>query len=170
MNIEYSWGDFMRWRTHRAIGMSTYSLMLIPIFGIKIFLPSMLGLMTTYFSSYLPDQIEKPFGLEHRGPTHSLVAIGLVFILAISLYLIFPQAWLLSLGLYWGYAIHIIADGFTDRGVSFLWPIKKRYLIRRLWWYNSGDEIEGKLTTVLLVVTIGIWVFLYFRLVSGFMQ
>lgn len=57
----------------------------------------------------------------HRGITHSLLAIGILF--GLNVYLDSELLWWFA----FGYALHIVGDYLTDAGIPALYPSKKRY-------------------------------------------
>ena len=80
--------------------------------------------------------------LEHRGPTHSLLAVVL---LAVG----FP---VLGIPLATGYLSHLLADGLSYMGVPYLWPLSaSRYrLLPYGYRMRSGSLIEYPIALVLL--------------------
>src|SRR4051794_22962016 len=60
--------------------------------------------------------------LEHRGPTHSLLAAFLICVLPWPLWLHQP----LGLALGAGYASHLLADSLSPMGQPYLWPFSRR--------------------------------------------
>jgi inner membrane protein len=73
---------------------------------------------------YRPMPGSKAGVLEHRGPTHSLLAVATVMLAV--------HAWLgvlpLTLAIGAGYLSHLLADALSPMGVPFLWPaLRWRY-------------------------------------------
>lgn len=86
--------------------------------------------------------------LEHRGPTHTLWALGAVWWL--GQWCPWPA---LGLALALGYGLHIAADMLTRSGVALLWPLTRHAfgLLPKFLRFQTGSWWEG--LTVLGVVT-----------------
>lgn len=154
----------MRWRTHRSIGVIMYSLLVSVLFSIPNIIPSLIGVIVCSEISILPDRIEKPLKLKHRGPTHSFLALATIFYSTVIMYLLFPDLSLVWAAIITGYLFHLIADSLTDRGIPLLWPKQGRFLIHQLWRYDSGKVKEENLTMVLNVMTITVWIYNFWRI------
>lgn len=154
-------GVILRWRTHRAIGVSAYSLFLIQTLSVFNLIPAALGLVTSYSVSHLPDKLEDELSLKHRGPFHSIWALAILLIVGFIVSFLFPLSKLVVVGIITGYTFHIIADAFTDKGIYLLYPTKKRFLIHSLWSYNSGENKEQLLSLILYLLTFATWAFLF---------
>ncbi|MGF7186460.1 membrane-bound metal-dependent hydrolase YbcI (DUF457 family) [Desulfitispora alkaliphila] len=163
----------MRWKTHRAIGVFTYSTVITSLYQAqsKLFGFILLALaVIPFYSSILPDKLDSTFDLEHRGFTHSflcsLVATAIFFLPVVllhfylkSLGIYFPIL-IPLIGFYCGYLFHLIADSFTDNGIHFLWPInkdQKRQPLYRLWYYSDGYRYEFWITIFTYILTFLIW-------------
>ncbi len=119
--------------------------------------------------------INKVFG--HRGATHSLLALAGIVVIGELLFL--PWIWAHLVGVFatigialsgdvplvpwrgahlglllgWGYAFHLLADGFTKAGVPLLWPLDNRFGIPpfRSLRFTTGTWREG-LTVACLTI------------------
>lgn len=154
----------MRWRTHRSIAVLKYSLLACIGFSIANIIPSLIGVIICSEISILPDRIEKPLKLKHRGPTHSFLALATIFYSTAIMYFLFPNLILVWAAIITGYLFHLIADSLTDSGIPLLWPKQNRFLIHRLWWYDSGKVQEENLTMVLNVMAITLWIYNFWRI------
>lgn len=103
----------------------------------------------------LPDDIEKPLGLEHRKASHSLWAVLLVGGIGwwlckwIGVDVIYSHAVTAS------YAAHILADCLTISGVWWWWPVKQRW---RLWLLPRPMRIRtGGPRDSLVGAGVGLW-------------
>ena len=152
-------GGLMRWRTHASIGVLTYSVLVSLRFSISNIIPSLIGVIICSEISKLPDKIEGPLKLKHRGPTHSFLASNIIILLTSIMYLLFPDFGFVWAAIIIGYLFHLIADSLTDSGIPLLWPKQGRFLIHRLWWYDSGKVQEGNLTLALNVITSTLWTY-----------
>jgi len=76
-------------------------------------------------------------GLEHRGPTHSLIIIYLLFLPAFIVYRKRAVPYFIALIQH-----SILGDYLTDEGIQLLWPATIR-------WYGTGIAITG-LTNILI--------------------
>ncbi len=84
--------------------------------------------------------------LSHRGPTHSLVAVVVVFV-AVSV--LFPISWprhqLLAEAFAAGYASHLVGDAISPMGQPFLWPLiwrRFRVLPQRLCIHSGSRAFD----------------------------
>lgn len=66
--------------------------------------------------------------LRHRGPLHSLAfSIGMTVVaVVVLLYLVPELSWWWGFGFGWGWLSHVLADGLTQYGVPFWWPLSSR--------------------------------------------
>ncbi len=85
----------------------------------------------------------------HRGPTHSLLGLGLTT--AVEL---LSRAtivwWALSLGV----LSHLLLDTLTWSGVPWLWLWQKRFRAR--WALHTGSWVENVVAFPLLLVTVAV--------------
>ncbi len=174
----------MKWKTHRSIGIASYA-MLINFFlkSNNIFI--VLSMFTfsgyAYVFSTLPDEIDNNnVNLKHRKESHSLFYFSVLFIILTLVYipifillnLNFIHIFYPLLGLFCGYFLHIIADSFTDNGVHLFWfPNKnnKKFLIKRLWYYSESDKYEPSITIVCKIVTVLIWIYLFYHSLNDYL-
>lgn len=163
----------MRWSTHKSIGILTYTSYILATYKDKEISQSVYFLMFTVvplFSSTLPDRLDKRFGLEHRGGSHSILCAS-IFSLLLLLLVMMTKFFIgseismpihtISAGFFIGYFTHILADAFTDNGVKLFWPInkdKKRRPLYRLWYYNDGKSREAIITFLFYCATLILWV------------
>ncbi len=91
---------------------------------------------------FLPHVINKIFG--HRGMTHSLIAILLMF----GIYLLCSNIFTLMLVL--GYFLHVLEDTFSVSGIAWLLPFSDRKLAFKL--YKTGGISENLIFIIMLVV------------------
>ncbi|MCD8510038.1 MAG: metal-dependent hydrolase [Bacillus sp. (in: Bacteria)] len=93
----------------------------------------------------------------HRGLTHSLLACaGLYF-----LYSLYPSSF--SLGLFIGYACHIVGDFFSVRGVPLLLPFTKQRVKAPI-TYRTGGKGE------IIILLLGFGCFLGVFILGGLLQ
>lgn len=154
----------MRWRTHRSIGVLIYSLLISMEFSIVNVIPSLIGVFICAEISIIPDRIEKPLKLKHRGPTHSFLAFAIIVFSTVILYLLFPNLNFILTAIITGYAFHLIADSFTDKGIPLLWPNQNRFQILQLWSYNSGKTLEENLSLAINAMTIALWIINFWQI------
>lgn len=83
--------------------------------------------------------------LTHRGFTHSLVAL---FIIYISIFYLFNPQTALYASL--GWASHIILDVFNPTGVQLFWPFK-RFI--SLGYIKTGGVFEFFIIALVLIIT-----------------
>ena len=101
------------------------------------------------FGALVPD-FDLRVGLPHRGVTHSLLALGLVALLAFH-----GLPLLVALALVGGYGSHLVLDSLTVSGVPLLWPLRFRFKLARFVTGHLGDRLLGaclSLCAVWLVV------------------
>jgi len=82
-----------------------------------------------FFASVLPD-VDLVLGLEHRGPTHSLIVYALVFV---------PAFWLYgkrSLPFFASLTQHVVLGDLLTGGVQMLWPVASE-------WYGLQVQITS---------------------------
>ncbi|MFB7304607.1 MULTISPECIES: metal-dependent hydrolase [Bacillati] len=91
----------------------------------------------------ISDFLNKVFG--HRGITHSLMGILIVF-LTIAL-MVGLSPFKASIGLYFilGYILHIVGDSFSKSGVKWLVPFSEKSFQSGMGvvWYRTGSKIEN---------------------------
>jgi inner membrane protein len=98
--------------------------------------------------------------LDHRGPTHSLLAVAIVYLFFSA---ILParlaHADAIALALAAGYFSHLVADGLSPMGEPFLWPIPNR--IRLVPWRRSRvksdrDAVNLPLALAVMVLAMAV--------------
>ncbi len=83
----------------------------------------------------------------HRGALHSLLALGVLALLALPLLGIEPLLWL---GLLLGYASHLIGDACTRHGIPLFFPSRTRvHLLPRPFRLSTGSLAEDALLVLL---------------------
>lgn len=108
------WGiQFLRW-TAIALGVS-------------------LGLMLLSLMLYK--------SLHHRGPLHSLLFTAAVTGAACLAFGLSGTSWTWGLLFGWGWLWHILADGLTDHGVPFFWPLNDDRKHTLPVWARSAGRI-----------------------------
>ncbi len=94
--------------------------------------------------------------LEHRGPTHSLLAALVVGLIAQVLW----PTWGLSTAVGIGYLSHLAADALSPMGEPFLWPLsRRRYRVvpwRALRIHSGTRLIELPLAVAVLAVCLSV--------------
>lgn len=148
----------MTWRTHAAVGANTVWLvwLLMPLT-----VPATLLMAVAGFAALLPDieadfaKIQffkiagaQPFRIfrgtaQHRGFVHSFLATTLI---AVACFIWLGEYGVeLVLAITFGFASHILIDGFNTPGVCYLYPWKKRlFLLPRAWrfpLYSFREEL-----------------------------
>ncbi|WP_056938432.1 metal-dependent hydrolase [Ligilactobacillus hayakitensis] len=82
----------------------------------------------------------------HRGITHSLLGMGVVYIFLrlIQINYLAPSIRLAPFWILYGYLMHLIEDGFSQRGVKWLWPFGKSPLSfgGKIAFYRTGHISE----------------------------
>lgn len=83
----------------------------------------------------------------HRGALHSLLALGVLAVIAIPMLSTLPLLWL---GLVLGYASHILGDGCTRHGVPLFFPSRVRvHLLPKPLRLSTGSLAEDALFVLL---------------------
>ena len=72
----------------------------------------------------ISDLMKRIFG--HRGLTHSLIAVGVVTLLMLSLTVFLSLPLAVVIAFVTGYFLHIFEDSFSKSGVAWLLPFKPR--------------------------------------------
>ena len=133
-------------KTHVAFGIFI-SLLIFRVVHIE---NQALFVIICAFFALLPDvdhsrskfgQRVKPlsFILKHRGLMHS------IWIPLILTLVVYPLSFDISLAIFAGYFSHLLTDGFTKRGVKFIWPIN---------WKTKGHiTTGGKLESAFFMMT-----------------
>ncbi len=94
--------------------------------------------------------LSRAFG--HRGATHSLLALGVLALLALPLLGIEPLAWL---GLLLGYLSHLLGDACTKSGVPLLFPRRQKiHLLPKSVRLSTGSLAEEGVFMVMAVPVI----------------
>ncbi len=100
-----------------------------------------LNIPLVLIASIIPDIDMLIFGLEHRGPTHSLILVFLFFLPAFTLYRERAAPYLVAVVQH-----SFPGDYFTGGGVQLLWPLTP-------YWYGIGITITS-LTNIFLEWTL----------------
>jgi inner membrane protein len=122
INVSEALASIMRWKTHTVIGLAAGTMLTV-----KMGLPAekvINGAILSAVVSIIPDfdavgagaVLARPI-IGHRRATHSLVALGIVYVLA---KIFMPANWIFIVT---GYASHIMADMLNPSGIQLLWPI-----------------------------------------------
>lgn len=83
---------------------------------------------------------------KHRGFTHSMLA---AFAVAVCAWLIHP---LFGVGLFFGYALHLVADMLTRSGVPLFWPLRAHCrLLPKVLCMETDGNMEIAVYVVALV-------------------
>jgi inner membrane protein len=152
------WRKNMRGSTHAAIGLLGAAALALEY---NITQPAPLGLILAggVLGALLPDidhpnsRISHKAGIAgapfrlfgHRGFTHSLLALALVWLglAAIQIPLVYGLAFII------GYASHMISDAMTPSGIVLLWPLKGRWrLIPRDLAVPTGGIVDKAIAAV----------------------
>ncbi len=144
----------MLFKTHMVFGF------LVALLSLKYFQPEnqILFAFIVMFAAALPD-IDHPqskvgrkvkiigYLFEHRGFFHSFFAIALFtfLIYGLSGSLLYSSAFLI------GYASHILADAFSDKGIMPFHPLLK---FRLNGFFRTGSAYEYILMVFLVVISI----------------
>ena len=135
-------------KTHVAFGIF-FSLLLFRVVHIEN--PALFVIIASFFA-LLPDIDQsrskvvmkvRPLSLvlKHRGLMHS------IWIPMILILVVYPISFDISLAIFIGYFSHLLTDGFTKRGVKFIWPIgwkTKGYV-------TTGGKMEH---TILMLISL----------------
>lgn len=138
----------MKWQTHLAGGLAVGALVstnpaAIIISGVSALIPdidkfnSKMGRAAPVIS--IPISII--FG--HRGLLHSLLAAGLLYLLALKLLPAYALYCLI------GYLSHLFLDCLTPSGVPLLWPIPFRFRIPAI---RTGSMLEAALFFCIVIL------------------
>lgn len=94
--------------------------------------------------------------LTHRGPLHSLLALGIAaLVLGVPLALF--ASWPAALALLLGWASHLVLDACTKSGVPLLWPDERRIrLVPPFLRVTTGSDAEGLVFALCLVAAFGL--------------
>ena len=164
----------MNAETHIAIGATIGALILRDIGATRLDASSAIIVLTATLGALLPDLdheaslisrraglLAMPFRLvKHRGLTHSLAALVLIYLLLDALNP--PQSILIALLA--GYASHIVADMLTPHGVELLFPVRWRLrLLPRSLSISTGSAFEHLLSGLVMLVALIILVPLAIR-------
>lgn len=152
----------MRWNTHRALGVFSYTVTIVFMPCLQVNPLSSLGLITAYAGATLPDCVEPKNA--HRTYGHSMIYACIFCCFA---YVIGRLMWPLE-GLAYGYicgvCTHLIADAFTDNGIPMFWPLEKKRINPgklRLWYYDQGKSAERTISMVVWLMTAVVWLKLF---------
>lgn len=109
----------MKWLTHFLIAFVIY-LLFVRIGLLKLDVV-VVGLAV---GSIIPD-IDHPQSLlggvvKHRGIVHSLLALGVSFVILSTLLSFYNANQLIAFGFFLGYFIHLVTDSLTPMGVKWL--------------------------------------------------
>ena len=103
----------------------------------------------------------KTFG--HRGATHSILALGFLFIIfsLIQTKYLTSAAKYLGFWLILGYFLHLLEDAFSKDAVWWFWPLKKRKQKNKFLYYKTGSLGEmlvfGLMVCLLLLEFKALW-------------
>lgn len=141
----------MRWLTHFLIAFVIY-LLFVRIGLLKLDVV-VVGLAV---GSIIPD-IDHPQSLlggvvKHRGIVHSLLALGVSFVILSTLLSLYNANQLIAFGFFLGYFIHLVTDSLTPMGVKWLQPFKRgsvRFIIKT---GGFGELVIAFLFAILLIL------------------
>ncbi|ACV57620.1 membrane-bound metal-dependent hydrolase [Alicyclobacillus acidocaldarius subsp. acidocaldarius DSM 446] len=168
----------MMHRTHQAAGVLAAAGFLMASHVPFISIPGVLGMAAGYFAAPLPD-VDSPnstparmlpplawacelLRIPHRTLTHTVWAIGALFLLAWSfrhahlghadLGPVIMAAWI-------GVATHPLVDMLTRAGVPIFWPLGRRYPFRIAWFEADGifDHIFHTLFLLGTLIVVVMW-------------
>ncbi|MGC4044838.1 MAG: metal-dependent hydrolase [Armatimonas sp.] len=92
----------------------------------------------------------------HRGPLHSLVAVGAVALLG-AIPLGICLGWQVGVALTFGYASHLMLDMCTRSGLPFFYPNPKTvWLLPKKLRITTGDEWEHLYTATLGILSLAL--------------
>ena len=90
----------------------------------------------------------------HRGALHSLLALGVVALVALPLLDVDPLLWL---GLLLGYESHLVGDACTRHGVPLLFPNRKRiHLLPKPLRLSTGSLAEDVLFVLFALLAVAL--------------
>ncbi|MGG4263753.1 metal-dependent hydrolase [Peribacillus simplex] len=91
----------------------------------------------------ISDVLNKVFG--HRGITHSLVGILVVFLTIVLMIGLTDFKAILGLYFILGYILHIVEDSFSKSGVKWLTPLSDQSFQSGMGvvWYRTGSIVEN---------------------------
>jgi inner membrane protein len=91
---------------------------------------------------------------QHRGPTHSIVAVSTLGVVSLILTAILWTRLPVGacIGVVLGYASHIAADMLTVEGVELFWPEKRNYGVAKLKTGGTGEAVIFDVVVVWLIV------------------
>ncbi|MCL6478319.1 MAG: metal-dependent hydrolase [Peptococcaceae bacterium] len=98
--------------------------------------------------------------LGHRGPLHSLVGVGIAFVLA-SVFLRSGYTYLIPMVVA-GYLSHLAMDSLNPQGVPWLWPVKTHFRVPLV---QTGSILERLIITPAMLV-LCVWLFWSSRVVK----
>lgn len=139
------------YKTHLAIAVFFILLFISHVdykiaFVIVCLVATMLPDIDTAFSKFGRAKIARVAQLfsKHRGFFHSFT-----FCIVISIILaLFSPTVVLALPFFLGYSVHLLADSFTNEGISPFWPYKRRIS----WKVSVGSVMEKSIFVSFLVV------------------
>ncbi|PID87035.1 MAG: hypothetical protein CSB13_01365 [Chloroflexi bacterium] len=95
---------------------------------------------------FISSPLERRYG--HRQITHSLLALAVV---AVIMFLLFPDAWLLLAS---AYASHLIIDMLVGHvGIPLFWPNQTRFHFARIRPASAGEGIIAFILAALIVIS-----------------
>lgn len=143
----------MRWTTHLAAGMFAATMIGQPLAGVAVAgAASLLPDIDEYRSKigrkipFISIPINLIFG--HRGVFHSLLALVIVFVVALK----FFPTWAVPITV--GYLSHLLLDSFTLSKIPWLWPYPKTFGFPLV---KTNSIIDILLTVFLVLALIVIW-------------
>lgn len=140
----------MKYRTHLTTTMAVGLPLMATVNQVSI-----LNLCALGIGSLLPD-IDHPSSflgkrnkiasgitnktLGHRGGTHSLVGLVVVFILStiLQVHYLTSSGNYLTFWVLFGFLFHLIEDSFSKEGIHWLWPYKRRRHGEKMIYYTTG--------------------------------
>jgi len=102
----------------------------------------------------ISDMMNRTFG--HRGMTHSLVAVGVVVLLMVSLVLLLNVPAAVAAAFIGGYSLHLMGDSFSKSGIAWLQPFKNKKFQSGFGvvYYTTGSMVEKLLLVGLVAVLV----------------
>jgi inner membrane protein len=143
----------MRWTTHLVAGMFISTMIGQPLAGVVVAgVVSLLPDIDSHESKIgrkIP-LISLPINLifGHRGVFHSLLALVIVFIVA----LFFFQTWVVPITV--GYLSHLLLDSFTLSKIPWLWPYPERFGFPLV---ETNSIVDVMLSVFLVLALAAIW-------------